>query len=119
MNQTTIVSREFQVYKNGFFPYGRDFNGTCIIKDKTFTKPMINSNFDIPLRFEQDTLYSCNRNMTFAEFFNYCYFNKWENFLIFYMNYDIELLGKYGSSEIDYKSVNKFNLKFFKFNFKI
>ncbi len=138
MNKTNIISREFQVFKNGFSVYGRSINGECILKHKTFFSTSVNStvdstfnssfnstfnsavkslddspvnstansNFDYPLKFGQDTLYTCISNMTFSEFYDYCYFNKWENFLIFNIKNDIKFLGKYGSSDIESKSVN-------------
>lgn len=120
MKNSTALSKEFQVYKNGYFLYGRNHNGTCIIENSSLSDPIINSYFDKTLKFKQDTLYSCYTNMTFNQFYNFCKDKKWQNLTIFNMQKDIIFLGKYGSSEIDYKSVSKYiSLSTFFLNVKL
>ena len=105
MKKTNSTTRDFQVYKDGFELYGRNYNGTCINITDSAEKPLINSNFDKPLLFKQDSLYACYRNMTFSDFYNFCINKKWKDLLVFNIVKDINLLGKFGASEIDYKSV--------------
>lgn len=115
MKKNTTEIKVFQAYKDGFFPYGRNFDGTCLssINPSTSTR-IINSDFDKAIIFKHDTIYNCFKNLTFAEFYNYCTFNKWQNLLILNIHNDLQFLGKYGASEIGYASV----YNFFKILFK-
>jgi hypothetical protein len=105
MKNSTIVSKEFQVYKEGYFINGRNYNGTCINRTSSNTNQIINSHYDRPLKFKQDILYACNKNLTFNEFYSFCINKKWQNLAIFNIQNDNIFLGKYGSSEVVYKSV--------------
>lgn len=105
MKNTSITSREFQVYKQGYFINGRDSNGICINKTSSGSNQIINSNFDHPLKFKQDSLYGCYKNFTFDEFYNFCINKKWKDLAIINVEDEIKYLGKYGSSEVDYQSV--------------
>jgi len=112
MKKNTNPIRMYQAYKDGFFPFGRNFDGSCLSINPSNSTRIINSDYDKPLKFKQDIIYNCFKNMTFAEFYNYCTFNKWQNLLILNIWNDLQFLGRYGSSEIGYASV-----KFFQ-NFK-
>lgn len=105
MKNSTTNSKEFQVHKDGFYIYGRNYNGTCITKSSNNTNQIIYSDFDHPLKFKQNTLYACYKNFTFTEFYNFCINKKWKDLTIFNLQNEIMFLGKYGSSEIDIKSV--------------
>ena len=105
MKNSTITSQEFQFYKEGYSFYGRNDNGTCIDKTSSNKKEILNYFMDHPLKFRQNTLYACNQNFTFNEFYTFCTKKKWQDLAIFNLHNDIKFLGKYGSSELAFKSV--------------
>lgn len=106
MRNSSTIFQEFQAYKDGYYINGRNSDGTCIEKTSSNSNQFINSNFDHPLKFKQENLYSCYKNLTFNEFNNFCINKRWKYLELFNVENEVIFLGKYGSSEINYKSVS-------------
>lgn len=107
MNEIKIGNvLSYELFKTGFYLYGRNSTGGCLDANTNGNKPVINSAHDKPLLFGQDSFYSCKKTLDFDSYYKFCINKDWKNSLIYNITDYIKLIGKYGASDINYKNVN-------------
>ncbi len=87
----------FTVRKNGFYLQGRNNDGSCA----TGTN-LLYSNFDFPVKFKSNAIYSCSMNYNPDEFNQFCSSQGWKNFILFKMVSDIQYIGIFGNANYTY-----------------
>lgn len=96
-NKTVNGKTMFTVRKNGFYLQGRNNDGSCA----TGTN-LLYSNFDFPVKFKSNAIYSCSMNYNPDEFNQFCSSQGWKNFILFKMVSDIQYIGIFGNANYTY-----------------
>lgn len=97
-NRTLNGNVMFTVKKNGFYIQGRANDGSCAnIGGNT-----LYTNFDFPIKFGDNVIYSCSMTYNQKDFNNFCSSQNWKQFVIYNMVNDIQYVGIFGNSNYTY-----------------
>jgi hypothetical protein len=77
---------------------GRKEDQTCLNGDGT----SINSEYDSPVKFGIDSVYSCQTEFLFSDFNLFCTSKGWKNYSIFNFVKKLQYLGKFGIANLLY-----------------
>jgi hypothetical protein len=103
-NTTTSEKVHFNVPYDGLYLIGRRNDGTC--SDLTAdTASNLMSQFDSPILYGVNTLYSCTNKFSLRDLQNFCEENKWKNYIIFNFSKNIQYIGIFGNANNTYIKV--------------
>jgi len=95
----------FQVPDEGLYMTGSQQDHSCKYRNSPSDFKKVESTFDSPINYRENTIYSCNLNFNLSQFENFCTNKKWKNLKIYDFPTLIQYVGIFGNANAQFTTV--------------